>query len=140
MRNNYSKYTFQSYSKNNFTTSEAFISVLKSGIITFSKGFIHKHNLIPQKHRFVNFLYDTKKKAIGLNVSDKKTDDSFTIAYDNRGRGASISCVTFFKSFKIDSNKYAGRYPYEIILPVFSMHGTSDGKIYIIELKKNDNE
>lgn len=130
MVNNYS---FIRYTRNNYTTSEDFISIQKSSI-SLSKKFLLKNNLTPEKNRFVILLYDPKKTAIGLHISKKKTSDSFALAYDKRGHGGvSITCLTFFKSFNIDVGKYTGRYPYSTI------EDTKEGKTFVIELKKNDN-
>lgn len=127
-------YSFIRYTKNNFTTSEEFISIAKTKIITFSKGFLFKNNFNQRENRFVIFFYDAKKVAIGMRFTKNKTNDSFTVVYDKRGgiRGASISCGTFLNAFNIDVNKYSGRYPYKIV------EDNHEDKLYVIKLKKHD--
>lgn len=126
-------YSFIKYTKNNFTNSEDFIGLLRSGIVSLSKSFLLKNNFSPEEHRFVVFFYDEKKNAIGLQFTKEKVDDFFTVVYDKRGHGgASISCGTFFKAFKIDTKIYARRYPYEIV------DDPNEGKIYVINLKHDD--
>lgn len=109
------------------------ISINKGGGISFSSGFLNKHDL--KKNRFVQMFFDKDKMAIAFRFFENKEENTkgiadITIRKSTQSQYGYLSALSFVNKYGIDTNIFAGRYePVEII-------DESLGKIVIINLKE----
>lgn len=111
---------------------EDFITIAKTKTVNFSRGFIVKNDLKPQRDKYTSFLYDPQKYELALHITTSRSKESFKITYGKNNWGAKISCNRMFSSFLIDQNANQGRYKYNIF------EDSKEGKLYVISLKQKN--
>lgn len=105
-----------------------YITVVETGGIGISAGFIKKHNITNENTKAVKILFDKTKMAIGLIFQNEKTEDSISIKVSKFG-GAHLNAKPLWVRYDISNKDYVGKYtPKEDKLPT----GES---IHIFELK-----
>lgn len=100
------------------------ISLGKKSGFGLSAGFTHAYDL--EGIIGVKMFYDAAKDAIAFKFLKSKEDGMLTVKL--REKGGYIGAQSFLGKFKIDQEKYAGRYtPKEI-------KDDNLGRIFVIEL------
>ncbi|MDO8593930.1 MAG: hypothetical protein Q7R93_00230 [bacterium] len=106
------------------------ISLGKKSGFGLSSGFTNAYDLSGVIG--VKMFYDTSKKAVAFKFVKSKEEGMLSVKL--RDKGGYIGGQSFIGKFKIDQNKYAGRYtPKEI-------KDDNLGRIFVIELKENESK
>jgi hypothetical protein len=104
------------------------ITVTKSSSIGLPSKFYDDNDI--KNYKFAILFWDKENNVIGIHFSNEESEkDKFKIVH-NKKYGGQILAKSFFKSLNIDSEKFRGRYDYELK----SYDGI--GKVYIINLKE----
>lgn len=82
----------------------------------------------------VKMYFDQSKMAVAFKFLKSKEDGMLSVKLRDENKGGYIGGQSFIGKFKIDQSKYAGRYtPKEI-------KDDNLGRIFVIELKENENK
>lgn len=95
-----------------------------------SSGFTHAYNM--DGVIGVKLYYDESRSAVAFKFLKQKENGMVNVKL--REKGGYIAAQAFLGRFKIDQKKYSGRYePKEV-------HDDHLGKLYVIELKENNDK
>lgn len=122
-------YNFKKFENVNKKTEDK-ITVTKSNSIGFPSKFYSDNNI--KDFKYVVLFYDEVQKALGVHFTNDEVEKSkFTIIKGKIGAtGGSIIARSFFKTYNIDSTKYAGRYEYV----KENIEGV--GQVFVVQLKE----
>nr|AIA16598.1 Unknown Function [uncultured bacterium] len=121
-----SDYSFIRYETPN-QRKEIRISITKNHTIGLPTTFYMEHGIA--KYKFAILFFDPKKSAVAIHFTNNREErGKFGIIHDRRGKGASISVTSFFKSNKIDPLKYCGKYDWK------KMNLSSIGDVFVLDL------
>lgn len=109
---------------------KSIISLGKKSGFGLSSGFTHAYDL--KGVIGVKMFYDPSKIAVAFKFIKSREDGMLSVKL--RDKGGYIGAQSFIGKFKIDQNKYAGRYiPKEI-------KDDNLGRIFVIEMKERQND
>lgn len=109
------------------------ITITRTRHIGFPTQF-YKDNDI-ENYNFAVLYYDKEKGVIGIKFTVDREEGAISIARHNKGYGGYVSATSFFKSNRINTKRYAGRYEYKK-MPLSQLGMNEEGNLYIIELKE----
>jgi hypothetical protein len=105
-------FNFQKFERTN-SKYEDRITITKRKSFGFPTRFYNDNHI--EEYKYAVLYFDKENKAIGINFTNSQEEKhKFTIIKSKKGFGGSIIATSFFKSYTIDSEKYYGRYKWEI--------------------------
>lgn len=113
------------------------ITITRARHVGFPTQF-YKDNAL-ESYNYAVLFYDKDRNAIGIKFVTDKEEGAIAIARHSKGYGGYISATSFFRSNRINTKRYAGRYEYKKI-PLTQVGVAEDGDLYVLELKEKNEE
>ena len=99
---------FELFTRKKSTSTEATVTILKTGNMFVNATCMEK---CIKGGRYINLLFDTKRRVIGIKPVQKSEIYSYSIRQGKKHSGAVLSATSFFKHYNIDYKKAPQRYP-----------------------------
>lgn len=124
------EYKFEKFEKKN-VRQERRITVRKSNSLGFPTKFYEENGI--ENFKYVVLFWDEKNKAIGIYFTNNEEEENkFKIIRSPKGYGGSVVTTSFFKTYNINPEVYAGRYEWE------KCEEEGVGNLFVIELRKKN--
>ena len=107
------------------------ITVTRARTVGFPTAF-YKENRV-QDYQFAVLYYERERNMIGLKFTNSKEEGAIVINRHNAGYGGYVSATSFFKSNRINTKKFSGRYEYDK-KPLRQLGIDEDGDLFMITL------
>lgn len=104
------------------------IGINRSGLIRLSSSFCRKTK-IKEEFRYVVLFFSPSKRVIALKFT-KNGNEKGVMLVVNDGKSATVSGLSFAKTYGLNLDEIAGRYPWEKT----NLEGLGD--VYMIDLNK----
>lgn len=113
------------------------ITVTRNRAIGFPTQFCKENNI--KRYKYAILFYDANQNAIGIKFSNDDSESGKITINHSAYYGGHINANGFFKSHRINTKRFSGRYDYEK-KKLRPLGIDEDGDLFVITLKDNKKE
>jgi hypothetical protein len=121
-------YNFEKFEAINKKSNNCITITRKSNSMGFPEKFYISNNI--KDFKYIVLYYDAESRAIAIKFTSDDNEKNKLSIQKGITYGASVSISGFLKHYKIDTEKYHGKYDWE------KSNIENIGSVYIIKLKE----